>query len=132
MAQLPNTELRALVSKLAARPQGVAAREIEPYGYNRSQISNATSRMTRAGALISVRHGNQARAFTRAEDAERFRQAVQRPAPGSRSLAGPRSRAPWPKDAPPYFPKHANGKPAYKITICPSCKVGLRTNTHSQ
>lgn len=127
-------EICTLIHKLAARPQGVAVKDGPLHGYTRDQFSNAFTREMAAGRVFNARLGYKTSLyFTTKEAADRAMVAGKSVVhAGTVSVPSARSKAPWTKDTPPHYPKHANGKPAYKVTICPPTKAGEKTNTHPQ
>lgn len=130
--------LRRALRRLAARQDGVSNDEVP--GATVRQVARVVQHLLEDEVLFRARlTGKNVRYFTTPVAAETWLTAARaeslRPKVAvktAQTIVDERA-APWPADAPPFFPKDAAGRPAWKFTRGPPSMLGIfRTNTHEE
>lgn len=121
---------------------GTDSAAVEAKGFSRNSACAALVALARQGVIFRGARGHRTvRYFGCAEWARGYemkRTARQRESNGLRKpgsdlpIPKPQSRAPWPPDTLPVFPRDAHGRPLFKHTVAPTPEPALRTNTHWQ
>lgn len=93
-------------------------------GMSAADANNALPRLVRSGQIFKGKIGHRTvRYFARPEWAQAYGdkyKSASAPTPSKKRA----QRAPWTVDTPAHYPVDADGKPLYKVTICPSGQLG--------
>jgi hypothetical protein len=103
-----------------AGERGIGTEDIE--GVTIAQAWDVVSPLVDSGRLFRGKVGHRTvRFFATPEWAERYSRNLRRARPTPATSA---ARQRWSPDAPPHYPVNADGSPAYKVTVCPPCRIG--------
>lgn len=126
---------------LLASGRGVTTADVcRASGCHSGQAGNAVLRLHASGQAHQAYCGHKMRVWFADPAAAAAHQRVhgkQHPpkggwaaAAGSSTIKSTRGGCGWPADTPAHYPRHADGSPAYKVTIAAPPPAPTRTNTH--